>query len=901
MRKDIQIALAASMLALTGLASAQNRPDVVALEFLRARVENRLAASHARAMLWSDRLGIPSFVDDEGSFAQLIGFDRGPKYLKTQNLNAADTVSTDELWPGGTSGLNLTGNGVRLGVWDGGRVQTAHPEFGGRAVQRDSPSSTSGHATHVAGTMVASGIVAAARGMSYQANLDCYDWNGDLTEMTTAAANGLNISNHSYGYVVGWSNNLLGDGRWAWLGDTTISTTEDWNFGYYDSTAQDLDSLIYSANTYLPVIAAANDRFEGPSTQPVSHWALNASQTSWVLTSAVRDRDGGTSGYDTLPPGYQTSKNALTVGSIDDLIGGWRPTSTVTVSSYSGRGPTDDGRIKPDLVANGASLYSTVPTNSYASSSGTSMASPNLSGSLGLVLQNFRSLNGFTPRSSTLKAIAVQTADEAGTAGPDYNTGWGVLNTLKAAQLVSADFLRRDNIFEKSLATGASFSRVVYCDGTTPLRATIAWIDPAGTLAPAVLDGGTRMLVNDLDLRISSGATTYLPYRLDRLNPSTAATTADNIVDNVEQIRIATPPAGLYTITVTAKGAMLPSGSQSFSLVVSGHRAPSVASLQVTPGRVAGGTSVPISGVVTLDSAAPKGGAVIALASTSTATTLPASVTIPEGQTSRTFSITTSAVTVAQTATITATFASTSQSASLLVSKGPNEALFVSQSVPSVMTAGQVYPVSITMRNTGTTTWTSSYGVRTQNPLENLTWGVNQSWIPGGVTVAPGATRTFAFNVTAPSTGGNYNFQWRMRQSGVEYFGEFSPNTVITVLQSPNDSAFVSQSVPTTMVAGQTYSVSVTFQNTGTNTWVGSGSNAYGMRTQNPLENTAFGTSAVWLPSAVTVAPGASRTFTFNVTAPATPGTYNFQWRMRQAGIAYFGQFSTNRVITVTP
>ena len=127
-----------------------------------------------------------------------------PLYYHTTNANAAISLSTDKCRPGAIGGLSLTGSGVTLGIWDAGAVLRTHVEFGGRATQRDSASQTHAHATHVAGTMIATGTSAAARGMSPEARLDCYDWNSDTSEMNAAAQLGLRVSNHSYGLITGW-------------------------------------------------------------------------------------------------------------------------------------------------------------------------------------------------------------------------------------------------------------------------------------------------------------------------------------------------------------------------------------------------------------------------------------------------------------------------------------------------------------------------------------------------------------------------------------------------------------------------------------------------------------------------------------------------------------------------
>jgi hypothetical protein len=98
------------------------------------------------------------------------------------------------------------------------------------------------------------------------------------------------------------------------------------------------------------------------------------------------------------------------------------------------------------------------------------------------------------------------------------------------------------------------------------------------------------------------------------------------------------------------------------------------------------------------------------------------------------------------------------------------------------MDAGYNYGVWVTMRNTGTTTWTSdSYRLGSQNPQDNWTWGLNRVYLPAGTTVPPGHDYTFYFTVTAPSYPGYYNFQWRMVQDGVEWFGDYTPNVVVEV------------------------------------------------------------------------------------------------------------------------
>ena len=233
------------------------------------------------------------------------------------------------------------------------------------------------------------------------------------------------------------------------------------------------------------------------------------------------------------------------------------------------------------------------------------------------------------------------------------------------------------------------------------------------------------------------------------------------------------------------------------------------------------------------------------------------------------------------------------------------DASFESQVVPSTMVAGQSYDVAVTMKNTGGSTW--SYNERhklgSENPRDNLTWGLSRVRLPASPSVPPGSTHTFNFKVTAPSTEGGYNFQWRMLQEGVVggWFGAKTPNVLVNV-QSPataSNASFQSQNVPTTMAAGQSYKVSVTMTNTGQTTWTFG--NAYKIGTQNPRDNTVWGLSRVRLPFNGSVAPNASHTFEFDVTAPSAPGTYNFQWQMlRETSPGFwFGERTPNVAVFV--
>lgn len=176
--------------------------------------------------------------------------------------------------------------------------------------------------------------------------------------------------------------------------------------------------------------------------------------------------------------------------------------------------------------------------------------------------------------------------------------------------------------------------------------------------------------------------------------------------------------------------------------------------------------------------------------------------------------------------------------------------------------------------------------------------GSARVWVSAAPAGAPEAG-AWVFATTGSSSvavswirEGSYTFQLR---SGTTNTGTLLASTTITGVPL-SSASFVSQLVPSTMIAGQSYAVSLTFTNTGATTWTsGAG---FKLGSQNPQDNTTWGVSRATL--AANVAPGQQATFNFNVTAPSTPGNYNFQWRMLQEGTAWFGSSSTNVVVTST-
>ncbi|MGV6830203.1 MAG: immunoglobulin-like domain-containing protein [bacterium] len=506
----------------------------------QARAEKQAALEAARTNNW------PVIVEKNGTYAELqrIAPDGSPIYYTTFNVDAARSTRTDHLNIGGSLGLSLDGQNMTAHVWDGGLARPSHQEYDGpggnnRFSIGDGSSTLNFHAAHVTGTIIASGVQPAAKGMAPRAQAIGFDWNSDLSEATTAAANGMLVSNHSYGF--------------------RSDLVPDQYFGAYIADSRDWDNLLFNAPFYLMVVAAGNDGNTNYNGSPLA----------------------GQSAYDKLT-GHATSKNNMVVANAQDAsIDASGNLISVTINSSSSEGPTDDYRIKPDITGNGTGVYSTYETSdtAYNSITGTSMASPNVAGSLLLLQQHANNLNGSFMRAATLKGLALHTADDAGPTGPDAVYGWGLMNAKRAAETLTANG-NESQISELTLASGQTYQITVDSDGVNDLFASISWTDRPGT-ATSATNSTTARLVNDLDLRVSQGATTYTPWRL------TGVTTngkGDNSVDPFERVEVANA-SGTYTITVTHKGS-LTGGSQNYSLIITGLSSTPVVCNATTPANV---------------------------------------------------------------------------------------------------------------------------------------------------------------------------------------------------------------------------------------------------------------------------------------------------------------------------
>ncbi len=264
-----------------------------------------------------------------------------------------------------------------------------------------------------------------------------------------------------------------------------------------------------------------------------------------------------------------SAKNVISVG------GTQNGASSNLIYSGTSRGPTDDNRFKPTICCPGQGVFSAngAGDTGYVSLTGTSMASPNLAGSATLVRQYFTDgwyptgapvgANAMTPSAALLRAAIVNSGTDnfAAFTMPDNNIGWGRV-LLDDALFFPGD-ARRTLVLDVAdgVATGEAREFEVHVtDATQPLEITLVWTDPASTPSAAI------NLVNDLDLVVEEGATTYLGNVWSAGQSATGGTADSRNVE--ENFRRATPVAGAYVIRV--EGANVPFGPQAFALYVTG-------------------------------------------------------------------------------------------------------------------------------------------------------------------------------------------------------------------------------------------------------------------------------------------------------------------------------------------
>ncbi len=493
-----------------------------------ALVRRTLDAAGAHVLRAAPELGVWDAAVRESSLAALANADAvrwiepsPPPPEEANNGMRADAEVT------GPQSLGYGGVGILLGMWDSGTPDAAHPDLAGRIAAGQGGLSTTLHPTHVAGIAIGDGTNSAAqgaaplqwRGVATRASIVVYDAVGALAEVDSAIQSyDIDLATNSWVYPVNASNCA--------------------QYGDYGADAPEFDAIVRGLyGKKLPVVfAAGNERDDGDCAPATP------------------------GGYFSLPP-PGTAKNVISVGAhLSDVL---------FMTPFSSWGPTDDGRMKPDVSAPGCQqggdfgITSTSPGGAYLSVCGTSMSAPVVSGAIAILLEEWRSRYPADPFPSTSKALLGGFAKDRANPGPDYRFGLGAIRLDR-----SLHELRSATTIEDQVGHGALDSwTFLVAPGTDTLAVTIAWDDPPGA------ELADTTLVNDLDLTLESpAAVVHLPFVLDPANPSANATTGVNRLDNVEQVRVLAPQPGLWTARVA--GTHVPDGPQEYSLVGFDSRPP---------------------------------------------------------------------------------------------------------------------------------------------------------------------------------------------------------------------------------------------------------------------------------------------------------------------------------------
>ncbi|MCG8604086.1 S8 family serine peptidase, partial [bacterium] len=393
---------------------------------------------------------------------------------------------------------NLTGKGVTVGLGDTGFIE--HIDFRGRLLN-NTFEDYGNHGDHTGGTITGA---------------------GNINELHTGIAPRATL-------IVNVFEQILED---AYNNPAIVITSNSWNqaeascnaFGGYNQDSRSMDLQLNQRNNLIHLFSAGN-----------YHWECS------TLPEGFGDLNGG----------HAAAKNTLTVGGVAPPMGG---------DVVWSKGPTKDGRIKPEVVANGDAI-STVPQNGYASKSGTSMSTPAVAGVLALLVERYRQLHNEDPDGALLKAILCNTANDlfdpyniynVNPQGPDFAVGFGMVNARRAIETLNGH-----QFFSASVSQGEQKDFAISVpSGTKRVKVLLCWNDPAASL------NASKTLVNNLDLRVVHHGVASLPLVPDVSDVLAAAAPAVDSVNNIEQVTI--KPAASGTHTVQIEGTSVPFGPQKF-------------------------------------------------------------------------------------------------------------------------------------------------------------------------------------------------------------------------------------------------------------------------------------------------------------------------------------------------
>jgi hypothetical protein len=423
-------------------------------------------------------------------------------FLQAQSLtmNERNYYGLTNLFSQENAGRNLSGNGITVGVGDNSDP-TTHIDNNDVINRNPAPVSLS-HGTIVAGTITSNGIIEERyRGVAPKTTVVSDYFNYVLTKAPLYYSDyNMTLTNNSY-----------------FVGLADCPGNSD-----YNELSVFADEQLYNSPILQHIFACGNDGAKTCSPYPT--------------------------GYATIKSGFQTSKNVLSVGHFSLGLNSIAPTSS--------KGPVRDGRIKPEIVANGSGVVGTNQNSYYTGGFGTSNSSPIVTGVCALVTERYKQLNGNAyPKAALLKAVICNSGNDLGNPGPDYIYGFGMINPRKAVETIE-----QTKYYSNTITTGGTVTQnIAVPAGTKQVKVMLYWHDKEGVAF------SSSALTNDLDLTVTDG-TTYQPWIL---NPAPGSVTSPAVrgadhVNNIEQVTYNSPGTNM---TVTVTGFNVPFGPQEFFVV----------------------------------------------------------------------------------------------------------------------------------------------------------------------------------------------------------------------------------------------------------------------------------------------------------------------------------------------
>ncbi|MGC9395128.1 MAG: S8 family serine peptidase [Anaerolineae bacterium] len=449
------------------------------------------------------------------------------------------------------SPYNLDGTGIDALVYDSGQAGD-HVDFGSRLTHGDTDV-VSTHSTHVAGTLGGDGTNSVAQGGS------ALQWRGMATNVDLISYGTEGYSGSGYIFYQDvpdiehdWAQAQNSHG--ADLGSASLGSNV---YDNYYPTGCSIIGKYGAASVLLDQIVRGGNSVVGVGDKYIATWAAG-NERGWGSSCA-----GAGGGYGLVAP-PAGAKNPIHVGGSN--------TNNNTQYAHTSWGPTEDGRIKPIVTAGacqttgdgGIKSTDDNPVNAYTVMCGTSMATPAVAGGIALMLQHYRDVYNTTGNfwPSTAKAILMQTADDLGNPGPDYQWGFGQVDIHAAVDLISRKAFRQESIAQGEV----DVFYFIVPDDATPATVSLAWDDYEATF------NANPTLINNLDLElVAPDGTLWRPWVLDPASPASNATRGLDNRNNQEQIQVfATDEAIVGTWLVRVKGTTVPQGPQDYSLVCEG-------------------------------------------------------------------------------------------------------------------------------------------------------------------------------------------------------------------------------------------------------------------------------------------------------------------------------------------